>query len=158
VADASVDVVLALTVLYHLDDDALAVREIARVLRPGGVVVLLEPAFPILQREHDALTHGVRRYRRKGLERLATDAGLQVTRSTYAKSLLFVPAAAIALVQRFGSRRDRSEAPRSDLEPRRIDRVATPIARRLADAETRFLRRRRLPFGTSVVVVARRHP
>ena len=38
-ADASFDVVLAMHMLYHAPDPDLAVREIARVLRPGGVAI-----------------------------------------------------------------------------------------------------------------------
>ena len=156
VASASVDVVIALTVLYHLDDDRQAVQEIARVLRPGGYAVLLEPAFSLLQREHDELTHGIRRYRRTGLEALATGTGLQIVRSTYAKSFLFPPAALIAITQRVG-RRFRSEtSPRSDLEARSVDSIATPIMRTLAQLEHRILQRQNLPFGTSVVVVAKK--
>ena len=156
IASATVDVVLALTVLYHIDDDGAAFREIARVLRPGGVALVLEPAFSMLHREHDELTHGVRRYRKADLRRLALDAGLTVFRTTYAKSFLFAPAAIIALVQRLIGRRDSSKPPRSDLEPRPFDAVADAIFNRMANVENWLLRRRDLPFGTSVLIVARR--
>jgi ubiquinone/menaquinone biosynthesis C-methylase UbiE len=155
-ADASVDVVLVLTVLYHVADDGRAMREAARVLRPGGHVLLLEPAFPFLRREHDELTHGLRRYRRADLERLAHRAGLDVTRSTYAKSYLFPPMALITMAHRALGRVSKDREPRSDLRPRRLDRLANPIFERLAAAEDRVLQRRDLPFGTSAVVVARK--
>ncbi len=156
IADHSVDLVLALTVLYHVDDDCTAVNEFARVLRPGGRVLFIEPAFNVLHREHDVLTHGIRRYRTGDLERLAVNAGLQVTRSTYAKSFLFPPAAVIAGSQRIVKRKRASQPPRSDLEARRADRIATPIMRKLAELEHHILRRINLPFGTSAVVVAQR--
>ena len=158
IASATVDVVLALTVLYHIDDDGAAFREIARVLRPGGVALVLEPAFSMLYREHDALTHGVRRYRKADLRRLALDAGLNVSRATYAKSFLFAPAAIIALLQRLSKDRDTSKSnlPRSDLEPRRFDALAGALFGGMARIENRVLRHRDLPFGTSVLIVARR--
>ena len=43
----SFDVVVDVTLLYTVDDDGGAVRELARVLRPGGVALLVEPAFEI---------------------------------------------------------------------------------------------------------------
>jgi len=155
-AGGAVNVVLALTVLYHVADDRRAVREIARVLAPGGHVVLLEPAFPFLRREHDELTHGLRRYRRRDLEKLATGAGLEVVRSTYAKSYLFLPAASITSVQRAAGRFRPARTPRSDLRPRRMDAVASPVFEVLARLEDAWLRSHDLPFGTSALVIARR--
>ena len=156
IANASIDVVLALTVLYHLDDDEAAFGEIARVLRPGGRALVLEPAFPVLHREHDIVTHGVRRYRRGDLNRLALHAGLDVTRSTYAKSFLFVPAALIAVIQRLVGGHKQAVSPRSDLEPRRFEALLGPIASFVSRLENAWLRRRGVAFGTSVLVVVRR--
>ena len=66
-ADGAYDVVVGLTILYTVPDDARAVAELARVLRPGGALLLVEPAFAALGRAHDATVHGRRRYRRPGL-------------------------------------------------------------------------------------------
>jgi hypothetical protein len=118
--------------------------------------LLLEPAFPFLRREHDELTHGLRRYRCGDLERLARDAGLEVVRSTYAKSFLFPAMALVTLAQRAMGRVRSGRPPRSDLRERRTDRVANPVFEALARVEDRLLRRRDLPFGTSAIVVARR--
>src|SRR5262245_36604056 len=52
-ADSSFDVVVGVTVVYTVADDVGAVRELARVLRPGGALLLLEPAFSALRRAHD---------------------------------------------------------------------------------------------------------
>ncbi len=156
VAASSIDVALVLTVLYHVPDDGRAVREIARVLAPNGHVVLLEPAFPFLRREHDELTHGLRRYLLRDLERLAASAGLDIVRSTYAKSYLFAPMALITTAQRATGRLRSTQAPRSDLRPRRVDRLANPTFEFFARLEDSWLRRHDLPFGTSAVVIARK--
>jgi SAM-dependent methyltransferase len=155
-ASGSVDVAVAITVLYAVDDDAGAVRELARVLAPGGVLVVLEPAFAALHREHDVTVHGRRRYRRAELRALLAAAGLDVCRTTYAYSFLAPPAAGLALVER--ARRTHHAAggdrgdPASDVERRALDRVFAPLAR----AERRALTRVDLPVGTSVLAVARR--
>ncbi|MFN8111537.1 MAG: methyltransferase domain-containing protein, partial [Thermoleophilia bacterium] len=46
VEDATMDVAVCAEVLEHLDDDAGAVRQLARVLRPGGLLVVTVPAGP----------------------------------------------------------------------------------------------------------------
>ena len=149
-ADRSFDIVIAITVLTSVPNDADAVREMYRVLRPGGAIVLFEPAFERLRRGHDEIVHSIRRYRRVDLEALATAAGLRVHRSTYAYSFLAPAAAALPVADRYGRRS--SAATRSDVQRRGLDWLFAPCAA----AERRWLRRYRVPFGTSVAVVATR--
>ncbi len=149
-ADGAYDVVVGLTILYTVPDDAGAVTELARVLRPGGALLLVEPAFPALGRAHDATVHGRRRYRRPGLSALATAAGLTVARATYAYSFLAPPAAALGALDRVRHRRDVPAG--SDVDKRALDRVFAP----LADRERSWLAGHDLPFGTSLVLLATR--
>jgi SAM-dependent methyltransferase len=149
-ADGAYDVVVGLTVLYTVPDDVRAVAELARVLRPGGALLLVEPAFPALGRAHDATVHGRRRYRRAELSALVTTAGLTVARATYAYSFLAPPAAALGALDRVRRRRDVPAG--SDVDRRALDRVFAP----LADRERRWLAGHDLPFGTSVVLLATR--
>ena len=149
-ADSSIDVAIAITVLYTVADDIGAIHELARVLRPGGVLVVVEPAFETLRRAHDRTVHGRRRYRRGPLARRLASAGLEVQRATYAYSFLAPPAAVLGLLERRAAPADDH---RSDLERRPLDRVFAP----LSSIERRWLTRRNLPVGSSVVVVAT-HP
>ena len=148
--DASFDVVTAITVLYAVPDDVGAVTELARVLRPGGALLVVEPAFEVLRRAHDATVHGKRRYRRGGLAGMVRGAGLSVLRSTYAYSFLAPPAAALGVWER--RRPPAAGVAPSDLEKRTLDRAFGP----LATAERRWLRHHDVPIGTSVVVLAQR--
>ena len=150
IADASVDVAIALTVLYAVPDDAAAVAELARVLVPGGALVVVEPAFPSLRRAHDATVHGQRRYRRRPLRELLGRAGLRVERVTYAYSFLAPAAAGLAVADRL--RRRPAPTHESDVERRGLDHVFAP----LAAAERTLLRRVDVPVGTSVVAIATR--
>jgi SAM-dependent methyltransferase len=149
-ADASFDVVVDITTLCCIDDDHTAVQELARVLRPGGAVLLWEPAFDILRRGHDSGGHVFRRYRRAGLVRRAENAGLIARRATYAYSFLTPAAALMGMWFRLNPVAP-AEAP-SDYDRRTFD----PVFSRLARAERRTLRTRDVPFGTSVIVVATR--
>ena len=152
--DASFDVVVGITVLYTIDDDHRALRELARVLAPGGALLLFEPAFESLRREHDVTVHGRRRYRRDDLVQQARDNDLSVERATYAYSFLAPPAAVLGGLGATSPPPDDRRAPRprteSDVERRSLDRAFAPMAR----AERRLLAHRDVPFGTSVIVVA----
>ena len=152
--DATFDAVLDVTVLYAIPNDAAAVRELARVTKPGGALLMVEPAFATLRRAHDATVHGVHRYRRHELAALAEGAGLHVERSTYLYWFLAPPAALLAAVDRWKARRSPSHAPAltSDVERRTLDRTFAP----LAALERRWLHHHRVPFGTSVALLATR--
>jgi SAM-dependent methyltransferase len=151
-ADSSIDVAIAITVLYSVPDDVRAVHELARVLRPGGVVLVVEPAFEALRRAHDRTVHGLRRYRRHPLARRFVAAGLEVQRATYAYSFLAPPAAALGLLERRATTGSGGGELRSDLQRQPLERVFAP----LSALERRWLARRDVLLGSSVVVVATR--
>ena len=85
------DLVLATDVIEHLDDDRAAIREIARVLKPGGAVLVAVPTFALLWGLQDEVAHHKRRYRKHDVQRMLSDAGLIVERSYYFNYLLFLP-------------------------------------------------------------------
>jgi len=99
-ASGTVDVALALDVIEHLDDDAGALREMARILRPGGHLLLHVPAFPVLWSRKDAINDHRRRYRRAALRRLVRAAGLEPRRVAYLNAAIFPAALVWALWQR----------------------------------------------------------
>jgi SAM-dependent methyltransferase len=74
IADQSIDTVLMLDVLEHLAQPALALSEIARVLRPDGKLLV---SVPFLYPIHDA-PHDYQRYTAFGLQRVFESAGLAV--------------------------------------------------------------------------------
>src|SRR5213078_4174114 len=94
-APAVFDVVLALDVLEHLDDDATALAEAARLLKPGGTLVVTVPALPSLWGSQDVISHHRRRYTKRTLREVFERAGLQAPRIVYFNSLLFLPIAAL---------------------------------------------------------------
>ena len=87
--DACVDAVTSLNVLEHIDDDAQALREIARILRPGGVAHVEVPAGPGCYDFYDKLLMHHRRYRLRDLLAKACAAGLRVERATHLGCLIY---------------------------------------------------------------------
>ena len=89
--DASFEMVLATDIIEHVDDDATAIREIRRVLKPGGFVLVTVPAFMSLWGLQDDVSHHKRRYLAEQVLSRVTGAGLVVLQSFYFNYLLFVP-------------------------------------------------------------------
>lgn len=77
------DSCVCLNVLEHIEDDAGLVRRMADILTPGGVIVLLVPAFPALYGPIDRNLGHFRRYTRRSVARLAAETGLQLKKSHY---------------------------------------------------------------------------
>jgi SAM-dependent methyltransferase len=84
------DLVLSMDVLPHLPcgSEGQAVKEMARVLAPGGLLAVRAAALDILRSRHSAFVFERQRFTRRRLRGLAENAGLRVLRCTYANSLL----------------------------------------------------------------------
>ncbi|MCU1393639.1 MAG: Methyltransferase type 11 [Ilumatobacteraceae bacterium] len=148
-ADGAFATVLCVTALYHRmnPDPPRVVRDFARVAEPGAIVALMEPGGKRLWRSHDEVTHGARRFSLAEMRAMAVDAGLEVITATGAYSFLVPPA---YLLGRF----ERSNAQHSDVG--RNETGLFGLFGRLAAIERWIIRRRPLPFGLSVIVVARK--
>lgn len=90
-ADESFDLLLATDIIEHVDDDAKALGEIARVLRAGGKTLIVVPAFPMLWGLQDRVAQHKRRYRMHELTDRVTHAGLAIEVCYYFNFLLFLP-------------------------------------------------------------------
>ncbi|MGQ0603087.1 MAG: class I SAM-dependent methyltransferase [Anaerolineales bacterium] len=99
---ASFDLVTSFEVLYHLavSDDVAALRECARVLRPGGWLLLRVPAHDWLRGAHDRQVHTRHRYGKAELRQKLEAANFAVRCLTYVGAALFAPAVVRRLIQR----------------------------------------------------------
>ena len=142
------DAILCVTVLYHsrVAEPEEAVRELSRVVRPGGLVCLLEPGVRRLRRGPDRETHAARRFSLSDLEKLARSAGLEIVRSTGAYSFLIPPAWVKAKLE--------GQKSSSDLDSNSSGLFG--LLGMLAWCERQLLRLAALPVGLSVVVLARK--
>jgi len=87
----SFDLVTCIDVIEHLEDDRQALRELQRVLRPQGLLVLCVPAFQALWGDHDTLYGHHRRYTTRDVRWKLQEAGFDVGRLTYFEPLFFLP-------------------------------------------------------------------
>ncbi len=149
--DRSFDAAVSTDVLYHraVADDGAALAEIARVCRPGALVVLNLPAHEALRGAHDVVVHTARRYARADVERLARRAGLSVE-SLVGFNAALLPVAWVA--RRLQARA--SAPPRSDLAlpPAPLNAALSAWMAVEAGATARGW----TPFGLSLFAVLRR--
>jgi len=148
--DGSFDAVTSFDVLYHrwVADDREAVREIVRVMKPGGLFLVRVPALKMLWGAHDEAVHSRHRYTRGEVRRLLEDAGLEVARLTYANTLLFPVVAVRRTLDRLLHRHG------SD-----VGFLPPPMEwtfRNLLGIEARLVRHLPLPIGASVFALARK--
>ena len=144
--DASFDIVISLDVLVHaMVDEAAALAEFRRVLRPGGTLILNLAAFACFAGSHDLAVHGVRRYTRGALKNLARTPGLQMVSATYWNFLL----SPLILAQRFVSRHARG----ADSDLKALPAPINAVLRGLTCFELKVSRRVSLPFGSSLLAV-----
>ena len=145
-ADDSFDAITSIDVLYHLEHPSEALREFARCLRPGGLVVINVPAYRWLWSYHDTAVNSHHRFTRSEIEILFRDAGLKPLYTTYWNTLLF-PAIVI--------RRKLLPAPRDgNSDVREYSPWVSGILRSLLGLERLWLKTgARLPFGCSVFAV-----
>ena len=143
--DGSVDAVLALDVLEHVDDSAV-LAEVARVLRPGGLLVASVPAYPWLWSVRDEDAGHLRRYGGRTLERVLREAGLVPSDLLHYQCLLFP----LVVASRLAGRRGTAARDLEDAPPRFANRALGAVNR----FEVRLGRHVRFPFGSSLVAAA----
>jgi len=98
--DGSFDVVVAMDVLEHLNDDVKAANEIRRVLKNGGLFICFVPAFQFLWSKQDEILMHHRRYTRFSLINLFCN-GWQKIRVSYFNSFLFLMILCVRFFERF---------------------------------------------------------
>jgi len=150
--DNAFDLVTSFDVLYHrwVADDAAAVRELVRVLRPGALLFVRVPALKWLWGAHDEEVLSRHRYTRGEISQLLSACGVSAVRSTYCNTLLFPVIAVRRVLDRWLHRQG------SDVEA-----LPTPLEwafRRALDLEAWWLARGVLPWGSSVLAWGRKTP
>lgn len=150
-ADAVFDVVSAFDVVEHCADDNTAISELVRVLAPGGRLLLSVPAYQWAWSDHDVRAGHHRRYTRPRLVQLVEGAGMQVERSSYAFCAVFPLFVAERAARRLRGRSSK-ESGEQRLTP--VSPTMDSVLMRLSRVDRALLRRRNLPFGSSVLLAA----
>src|SRR5262245_34809087 len=97
--DATFDIVTAMDMLEHTEDDLAALAELRRVLRPDGLLLATVPAYGFLWSEHDEALKHHRRYTAHELRNKLTLTDFRIERSSYFITSLFLPILALRIHQ-----------------------------------------------------------
>lgn len=144
------DLVSMLDVLEHTND-IKTLKEAARILKKDGLLLITVPAYQFMWSNWDVVLHHRRRYTKGQVEELLKKAGFEVLKSTYLYSFLLFPVFIVRKIKNVVSGKTYS----SDFK------LGLPILGRIlgsiADLERFIALRFKIPFGLSIVVLAKKH-
>jgi SAM-dependent methyltransferase len=145
--DATFGLAVCLDVLEHVDDEA-ALTELARVVRPGGLLIVTVPAFSWLWSARDDAAAHRRRYGRAQLTQVLEAAGFDVAEIAYYQFFLFP----LVVASRWAARRRPDVLEHEHFPAPFLNRALTFVN----TLEVRFGSRVKWPFGSTLAVAARR--
>jgi SAM-dependent methyltransferase len=148
-ADESFDVVTALDVVEHLDDDIAGLKEMHRVLKSGGKTLIFVPAFMWLWGVQDDVSNHRIRYTKKQIVERLQKAGFEIERATYANWTFFAPILAGRTLMKITGIKPESE---NNVNVSALNGVFG----KLFGAEKFWLKNFDFPFGVSIVIVAKK--
>jgi SAM-dependent methyltransferase len=148
----SFDLVLALDVVEHLEDDIRALIECRRILKLGGLLIVTVPAFMALWSPWDESLGHKRRYTLGQLAVALQKAGLSVKKSSYIYFFVFPIAVLIRSVKRLIEKDPRSYSSDFIRIPKILNNLLLQVGRLEQWAIARL--NLRFPFGLSVISVA----
>ena len=131
-------------VIEHIEDDKTFLLSLHKALMPNGLLAITVPACPFLWSEHDAVCQHFRRYTKRSLSNLLTNAGYEVLTMSYWDTFLFLPAALMRFLGKSGS---------SALA---LPNFLNKLLLLVVEVESKILRVCSFPFGVSLIVIARK--
>lgn len=156
-ADASFDLVCMFDAIEHIEDDARVMREVARILVPGGLALATVPAYQFLYANNDRIAQHHRRYDRRMLRTALEQAGLVVERNTHTNVFLFpVILPAVLLLKAIERLRPRSLDPDHTNLSWPMPAFVNSLLHAVFAAELPFSRRFDWPAGHSICAIARK--
>jgi SAM-dependent methyltransferase len=144
--DDSFDLILLLDVLEHVEEDSMSVMQLYKKQKPGGYLLITVPAFPALWSAHDESHHHKRRYLFKTLGPLVQKARYNIIFHSYINTILFPIIAWLRVIKRSHGSDDLFMPPN----------ILNNLLYKIFATERHLLNLVSLPFGTSLLVLARR--
>ncbi len=139
------NLVLALDVIEHIEDDFLAVQELNRVTKPNGLIFITVPAYQFLWSGHDEVNEHKRRYTATRLKKLGESNRLKLIKLSYFNTFLAIPIILIRLFKKILKRG------RADLE--KTNYILNSILKMIFSAESFLLKKINFPFGISILAI-----
>ncbi len=160
-ADNSFDLVTALDVIEHTQNDLAVLADSYRLIKPGGHMVVTVPAFMWLWSHNDDINAHVRRYTAGELKQKLAQTGFTVKRVSYNNFFIFPLAALLISLRRMTKAKTQlashhlaEDEYQVEMEPASplVNTVLTFVGR----VEAGLIRYINLPFGTSLIAVGQK--
>lgn len=160
-SENSFDVITALDVIEHNQDDLAILADSYRILKPGGYMIITVPALMWLWSHNDDINAHVRRYTAAELNQKLAQTGLIVRRVTYNNFFIFPLAATLILLRRFVKAKPQLASHHLDAEEYQVElEPASPLVNttlmQVGRLEAGLIRRVNLPIGTSLIAVGQK--
>ena len=150
--EGSFNLILALDVIEHIEDDSGAIRAIEKALKTGGMAIITVPAYQWLWGVQDDVAHHFRRYTMTGLTSIVKRSGeFKIVYKTYFNTFLFLPIAIVRMLSKWFNLRERE----SDFDIN--NRLLNSIFYFIFNLETHFLKFFSFPFGVSILFVLKKN-
>lgn len=145
----SFDLVVALDVLEHIQDDVSVIKKVKTLLTEDGVFLINVPAHKFLWSEHDEALHHKRRYKMNELVRKLEDAGFNIIKKSYFVAAPFIGIAAFRLWNNFFGKSVYAKSSYITLP-----NVINTLLIKWLEFEAFLVTTVGIPMGTTIVVVA----
>lgn len=149
---SSFDLIAAFGVLEHIKDDEQTLREMFRLSKKKGVVMIEVPAYQFLWSAHDMALHHYRRYTKKSLVKKVEKAGFRINKAGYIFTTIFPAVVFLRAVKKIvGGREAKTDG---------MEKVPLPIQKFLIlvnRLESKLAKRFDMPFGVSVFALAEKN-
>lgn len=153
-------IVTIFNVLYHqwILNEEEVLKQIFKILKPGGYLLITEPAFNFLKRKHDLQVMGKSRYRISFFEKILKKAGFDTVSKTYFNSMSFLPAFLLASVDYFCKTKNKEINKMDTVKEVQIPNIfINNLLLRLMKVERMAVNSiGMIPFGVSLLCVVRK--
>ena len=145
----SIDALVMLNVLEHIENDHMALVKSFELLKPGGIIVIEVPAGPFLYDDYDAQLQHFRRYSSLELEKKLEAAGFEIKKMSHLGFFLFPPFALIKLIRKMGISKKKDVSTRAqDTSKSKLFNFAIYLEKLLDNYK--------FPFGIRAIAVAKK--
>jgi len=149
--DSYFNVILAMDVIEHIEDDKSAIRELRKLLKSDGYLIITVPAYQWMWGIQDEATHHYRRYTTNSISGLVKNfPDLRILKKTYFNTFLFLPVALVRLMSKWLNIKNRE----SDFDIN--NKFINAIFYSIFNLESQFIRFTNFPFGVSILLVLKK--
>ncbi len=149
----SFDIITAIDVLEHIEDDEKNITELYRLTKQNGLVFITVPAFMLLWGDHDELYFHKRRYLTSHIKNKLIKNNFKILKISYFESIYFIPLLLVGKVKKILRRKSSVKQDDFYKFPEFINKILTYTI----TWEYYLLKKINMPFGPSIIIVAQKN-